>query len=148
MIVHVNSVEEFNEKTSSGLWLVDYYADWCPPCRVMGQFLERYAEYLNILKVDVEKLTDLARKFNISSIPVLQIWDRGKLVREYVGFSIPIVSVSLIIYSTIAKIRSKYGNVEIDYEKLVNDVETAPRDFLNKCGEKCPCNNCKYIREK
>lgn len=68
--------------------LVDFYADWCGPCKMMGPVLEAVAgesdEY-KIVKVNVDKDSDLAERYNIMSIPALIVFDKGEIYKKSVG---------------------------------------------------------------
>lgn len=68
-----------------GLYLVDFYADWCGPCKMLGQVLETL-ENINIIKVDVDKEEELAKKYKIMSIPNILIIKDGKIKKQLVGF--------------------------------------------------------------
>lgn len=82
--------KNFEEKTKSGLVLIDFFATWCGPCRMMSPILEEVGENLDgkvsIYKVDVDDDEKLARKFGILSIPTLIIFKDGKLVDKKVGY--------------------------------------------------------------
>jgi len=69
--------------------LVDFYADWCAPCRMMGPILEKVATQLagraRIVKVNVDEEPELASMFKVSSIPALAVLNRGELVNARVG---------------------------------------------------------------
>ena len=82
--------KNFEEKTKSGLVLIDFYATWCGPCRMMSPILEEVGENLDgkvsIYKVDVDDDEKLARKFGILSIPTLIIFKDGKQVDKKVGY--------------------------------------------------------------
>lgn len=69
--------------------LVDFYADWCGPCRMMGPILNqvaaRTAGRAKIVKVNVDEQPELASAFNVSSIPALAVLSRGQLVNARVG---------------------------------------------------------------
>ncbi len=80
---------EFNEVTKSGVVLVDFFASWCGPCRMMAVILEDIAKEVDgtaqIYKVDVDESESLARKFGIMSIPTLLLFKNGQLVEKHVG---------------------------------------------------------------
>lgn len=87
---------EVNEETfetevlkSNVLTLVDFWAPWCGPCRVLGPIVEEIAnEYegkLKVVKVDVDENDELSEKYNITSIPSVKFFLNGKIVSEFVG---------------------------------------------------------------
>ncbi len=71
--------------------LVDFYADWCAPCRMMGPILDqvaaRTAGRAKIVKVNVDEQPELASAFRVSSIPALAVLYRGQLVNARVGLT-------------------------------------------------------------
>lgn len=86
----IESEEQFNSVVEKGVSLVDFYASWCGPCKLLAPFVEEIAnEYegrVNVLKVDVDKVESLAYKYNIRSIPTLMYFKDGKLKDVIVGF--------------------------------------------------------------
>ena len=68
--------------------LLDFYADWCGPCRMVAPVVEQIAEenpqYL-IGKINVDKEPELARKFNVLSIPTLVVLKDGKIISQSAG---------------------------------------------------------------
>ncbi len=78
-----------NEKLESviekGVFVVDFYADWCGPCKMLGMVLEQL-ENVNILKVNTDTHQELAQQFAIMSIPTLVFFKDGKQVRKEIGF--------------------------------------------------------------
>ncbi len=70
--------------------LVDFWAEWCGPCRLVAPIVEDFArEYegkLKVAKVDVDDNQNLAMKFNIMSIPTLGVFKGGQLVERIVGY--------------------------------------------------------------
>ncbi|HPR31532.1 MAG TPA: thioredoxin [Prolixibacteraceae bacterium] len=69
--------------------LVDFYADWCAPCRMMAPILEQVAGNMKgrvkILKVNVDKNRDAAMKYGIRSIPTLMLFQNGQVKWQGVG---------------------------------------------------------------
>jgi thioredoxin 1 len=89
MIKHVN-MEEYNKITKEGkLVLVDFYADWCGPCKMLTPFLEKLNEEneeLQIIKVNVDQENELAREYGVMSIPTLLVYKDGEVVKKELGF--------------------------------------------------------------
>ncbi len=65
--------------------LVDFWAEWCGPCRAMTPVLESLARSYKVCKVNVDKNQALATKYNVSSIPALMIVRNGAVVAEHLG---------------------------------------------------------------
>lgn len=66
--------------------LVDFWAEWCGPCRVMNPVMEELAaEGYNIVKVDVSNNMELSQKYDVSSIPALLVFDKGTVQTSMVG---------------------------------------------------------------
>lgn len=82
---------DFDEKTKSGVVLVDYWAAWCGPCKmsapVLDQMSEEYAGKVTIAKVDVDKEPDLAARFGVMSIPTVILFENGVEKGKQVGFA-------------------------------------------------------------
>ncbi len=85
-IVNKNNFEQF--KNSEKTVLLDFYADWCGPCRMVSplvdQIAEDYPQYL-VGKVNVEDQPELAQAFGVASIPTLVVMKNGKIVNRSVG---------------------------------------------------------------
>lgn len=88
-LIHPVTDEEFSSKTASGLWLVDFFADWCGPCRMIAPVLEQIAMEmqgkLHVIKVDVEKCQKTTAQFGITSMPTLVLIKDGAEVGRIVG---------------------------------------------------------------
>ena len=76
---------DFESEISNKKILVDFYADWCGPCRMMSSVLENIDE-VDILKVNVDKYPIVAQQFGIISIPALLLFDNKKIVKSKVGY--------------------------------------------------------------
>ena len=79
--------ENYEELIKEGIVLVDFYADWCGPCKMMGLELEKIEDKVNIVKVNVDKFDDLARTYGVMSIPTIIIFKDGEMIRKHVGFT-------------------------------------------------------------
>ena len=70
--------------------LLDFYADWCGPCKmlspVLGEIADEYADVLRVAKVNVDDEPELAMKFGVSSIPMLVLFKNGKIISTSVGY--------------------------------------------------------------
>jgi thioredoxin 1 len=89
-IIEASSMKNFNEIINGSTpVLVDFYADWCAPCRMMAPILEQVADQMNgevrILKVNVDKNSDAAAKYGIRSIPTLMLFQNGQVKWQGVG---------------------------------------------------------------
>lgn len=71
--------------------LVDFYADWCGPCKlaapVLDELASQYADKVIILKLDVDKSSSVAEKYGVMSIPTTVLFKDGKEVGRQVGFA-------------------------------------------------------------
>ena len=83
MIKHLENKEQFNELIKDKV-LVDFYAEWCGPCKMLAPNLEKL-DY-NILKVDVDKFQDLAISYGVMSVPTLILFKDGKEVNKSIGY--------------------------------------------------------------
>lgn len=79
--------ESFNEIINQDKVLVDFYAEWCGPCKMLTPVLERLGDSFEIVKVDVDKHFDLAKEYGIMSVPTLIIFKNGKVVKQMIGFN-------------------------------------------------------------
>jgi thioredoxin len=89
-ILHLQGVDFQNEVIRSELpVLVDFYADWCGPCKVISPVLERlakeYADKVKFVKVDTDANQELAAGFGIMSIPTVMLFAKGKVEDIVVG---------------------------------------------------------------
>lgn len=66
--------------------LVDFYANWCGPCKLLGPVLEKVSDEIKVLKVNVDENQELARKYGVMSIPCVILFANGREVKRNVGF--------------------------------------------------------------
>ena len=76
---------------SEGKVIVDFYADWCGPCKMMAQRMEKVSEELlgkaKVVKMNIDENMDIAEKYEIMSIPTLMIFEKGQAVKTFVGLT-------------------------------------------------------------
>ena len=92
---------EFNDAIKSGTVVVDFYADWCGPCKMLSPVVEELSkEYTDVkfVKVDVDEEEELAMKYGIMSIPTLFLLKDGEIVGKTGGMQ-PIESLRAFINS-------------------------------------------------
>ena len=88
MLKHVNSHDEFYELIKEGTVLVDFFATWCGPCKMLSPVLEQLSEEVDtlILKVDVDEVGTVAAQFGIQAVPTLMLFKNGQRVDVRMGY--------------------------------------------------------------
>jgi thioredoxin 1 len=85
---HLNE-GNFHNEVAQGVTLVDFYADWCGPCKAIAPIVAELADEMNgkasIAKVNVDDAQGIAGEFNVASIPTLILFKDGKEVKRVVG---------------------------------------------------------------
>ena len=76
-----NFKELINERV-----LVDFYANWCGPCKMLGPVLEAVSDEIKVLKVNVDNNQELAREYGVMSIPCVVLFENGREVKRNIGF--------------------------------------------------------------
>lgn len=89
--INLNS-SNFNEEITNTdkLVLIDFYANWCGPCKMLSPIIAKIAEEnsdkIKVCKVNIDENRDLARRYNIMSIPTLIFFKKGEAIKSNVGF--------------------------------------------------------------
>lgn len=84
MIKYLENADDFNKLIKNKV-LVDFYADWCGPCKRLGTILEEIND-IDILKVNVDLFQDISNKYGVMSIPTLIMFDGGSEIKKSIGF--------------------------------------------------------------
>ena len=80
---------EFEEKIKNGKVLVDCYASWCGPCKMLSPIIDELSEEVDtctFYKIDIDDAEEVSEKYNIVSIPTLLLFENGELKKQMVGF--------------------------------------------------------------
>lgn len=68
--------------------VVDFYANWCGPCKMFGPIFEEVSgeKDINFVKIDVDKFSDIAREYGVMSIPTIILFENGMEIKRFTGF--------------------------------------------------------------
>ena len=91
-VEHVNSKAELDQILSSfkGAVLVDFFATWCGPCKMLSPILDELSEdfadkEVKIIKIDIDEAGELAAEYGITSVPTVFMWANGKIEEGFLG---------------------------------------------------------------
>lgn len=80
------SNQKLEDVITEELTIVDYFANWCGPCKMLGLVLEEISVDCKIIKVDVDNHQELAQKHGVMSIPTVEIYKNKKLMTHFIGY--------------------------------------------------------------
>ena len=89
MLKHINDREEVKAAIAEGTVLVDFFATWCGPCKMLSPVLEEVANEnpnIAVLKIDVDEVGELAARYGIQAIPTLMLFKNGQRVETRTGY--------------------------------------------------------------
>ena len=87
-LIEIESVEQFEEINKEGKILIDFWAEWCAPCRTMLPVIDQLSQEnadVTFLKVNVEKVPELASRYGVRSIPQFSFLNKGEEVQKKLG---------------------------------------------------------------
>lgn len=88
-MIFLENEQDFFKLINNELVLVDFYATWCGPCRMISPLIDEIAEEntnLTVVKVDVDKYPNIATKYGIMSIPTLKVFKKGEEGKTSIGY--------------------------------------------------------------
>ena len=84
------NTQEFDELMKEDAVLVDFFATWCGPCKMLTPVIESVAEKLEgkvtVVKVDVDQSSDVAQRFGIMSVPTVILFKKGEVAASFAGY--------------------------------------------------------------
>ena len=88
--IKILNESNFKDRIEKGVSLVDFWAEWCGPCRTQGPILDKLAEktqdeHVSICKVNVDENQNIAREYEVMSIPTIILFKDGKVSKQLVG---------------------------------------------------------------
>lgn len=90
-MIHITNTNEFENTILEGVTLVDFYATWCGPCRMLSPIIEEideeYADTVKVAKLDVDECGEIAARYQVNAIPAVLIFKNNELVKTNIGFT-------------------------------------------------------------
>jgi len=87
-MISLKTAQEFDELIKKEFVIVNFYADWCAPCKMLDIVLEEVSNEhpeLTIVKVDADRFRSIGKEYHVLSVPVIAIFENGKIVKEQKG---------------------------------------------------------------
>ncbi len=96
MATLINTLEELNSNVGKGITIVDFYADWCGPCKALSPTLDELYlqndDKIKVIKVNVDKSPEVAQQFEVRGIPALFFFKEGEVKGSATG-NIPLTEL-------------------------------------------------------
>lgn len=80
------NIENFDELISKGVVLVDFFAKWCGPCKMLSLEIENVKDKIQVVKVDIDKNMELCKRYGVMSVPTLICFKDGVALKTSVGY--------------------------------------------------------------
>ena len=90
--------KDFDKEIKDKKILVDFYADWCGPCKMLAEVFKEVEDKLevDVLKVDVDKFPEIAERYSVFSIPTLYLIDNNNIIKKQTGYLNPNELISFV----------------------------------------------------
>ncbi len=85
MVQYLREDDDLKEIIKKDKWLVDFYAEWCGPCKMFDTVTENI-DFINVLKINVDLFPEIAKEYGVMSIPTICYFKKGELVEKKIGF--------------------------------------------------------------
>ena len=87
-MARVVNTSEFDKAIENGVVVVDFFATWCGPCKMLAPVFDEASQEVDatFVKVDIDQSLEIAQRFNITTVPTMMIFKNGQKVDSMVGF--------------------------------------------------------------
>jgi thioredoxin 1 len=88
-VTEIKKTTDFSQAIAKGTSVVDFYATWCGPCKMLDPILEKVVQQpgtgINLVKVDIDAMGDLASQYQVTSVPTVMLFRDGKAIKQFIG---------------------------------------------------------------
>ena len=86
MIIHTDETNFNNVLKQNDVCLVDFFATWCGPCRMLAEELKKVENEITIVKIDIDENPNLATEYSVDVVPTMYVFKNGKAVKKIEGY--------------------------------------------------------------